>query len=617
LSLRDPAPGPGHPLADLLIRPRMPLLSLEDVTFGFSRPPLLEHVTLRVERGERIALLGRNGAGKSTLLKLLADEIVPDGGEVRRQAGVKVARLIQEVPSGHGGTVAEIVFAGAGDLTDHDARWKAEQQADRVIARMMLDPGAAFESLSSGLKRRVLLARTLVSDPDVLLLDEPTNHLDVESITWLEGFLSRFAGTFLFVTHDRAFMRRLANRVIELERGRLFDWTCDYDTFLKRKEEALEAEAKQEALFDKKLAQEEVWIRQGVKARRTRNEGRVRALEELRRQHAARRKAVGKVEMQVQQAEKSGRLVAEAKNVSFAYQERTIVRDLSITLMRGDKVGVLGPNGCGKTTLLRLLLGELTPSSGGVRHGTNLQVAYFDQLRASIDEEKTVQENVGEGAEQILIDGKRRHVIGYLQDFLFTPDRARSPARFLSGGERNRLLLAKLFTKPSNVLVLDEPTNDLDAETLELLESLLVDYGGTVLLVSHDREFLDNVATSVLAFEGDGVFKEYEGGYADWLRSKQSAETAAEEAPKPHAKAAAAAKPKKLSFKEQKELDALPKRIETLEAEQEGLHASMADPGFFRQDGAKIAEATARLTALQTELAAAYERWEALEGRES
>lgn len=595
----------------------MPLLSLEDVTFGFSRPPLLEHVTLRIERGERIALLGRNGAGKSTLLKLLADEIVPDGGEVRRQAGVKVARLIQEVPSGHGGTVAEIVLAGAGDLADHDARWKAEQQADRVIARMMLDPGAAFESLSSGLKRRVLLARTLVSDPDVLLLDEPTNHLDVESITWLEGFLSRFAGTFLFVTHDRAFMRRLANRVIELERGRLFDWTCDYDTFLRRKEEALEAEAKQEALFDKKLAQEEVWIRQGVKARRTRNEGRVRALEELRRQHAARRKAVGKVEMQVQQAEKSGRLVAEAKSVSFAYGDRTVVRDLSITLMRGDKVGVLGPNGCGKTTLLRLLLGELTPSSGSVRHGTNLQVAYFDQLRASIDEEKTVQENVGEGAEQILVDGKRRHVIGYLQDFLFTPDRARSPARFLSGGERNRLLLAKLFTKPSNVLVLDEPTNDLDTETLELLESLLVDYGGTVLLVSHDREFLDNVATSVLAFEGDGVFKEYEGGYADWLRSKQNAgAVAAEEAPKPQAKAAAAAKPKKLSFKEQKELEALPKRIETLEAEQEGLHAAMADPAYFRQEGAKIAEATARLTAIQTELAAAYERWEALEGRE-
>lgn len=592
----------------------MPLLSLEDVTFGHSRPPLLENVTLRIERGERIALLGRNGAGKSTLLKLLAGEIAPDAGEARRQTGARVARLVQDVPSGHGGTVADIVLAGAGDLTDSDARWRAEQQAERVIARMTLDPAAAFDSLSSGMKRRVLLARTLIADPEVLLLDEPTNHLDVESITWLEGFLSRFAGTFLFVTHDRAFMRRLANRVIELERGRLFDWTCDYDTFLRRKEEALEAEARQEALFDKKLAQEEVWIRQGVKARRTRNEGRVRALEELRRQHRARRKAVGNVAMQVQQAEKSGRLVAEAKSVSFAYGDTTVVRDLSITLMRGDKVGVLGPNGCGKTTLLRLLLGDLTPAAGAVRHGTNLQVAYFDQLRASIDEEKTVQENVGEGAEHLLIDGKRRHVIGYLQDFLFSPDRARSPARFLSGGERNRLLLAKLFTKPSNVLVLDEPTNDLDLETLEILENLLVEYGGTVLLVSHDRDFLDNVATSVLAFEGDGAFKEYEGGYADWLRSRASA--AAEDEPSPRQAAPAdKPKPKKLTFKEQKELETLPPRIEALEAEQQALHDAMADPAFFRQEGAKIVEATARLTAIQTELATAYERWEALESR--
>jgi ATP-binding cassette subfamily F protein uup len=366
-------------------------------------------------------------------------------------------------------------------------------------------------------------------------------------------------------------------------------------------------------LFDKKLAQEEVWIRQGIKARRTRNEGRVRALEELRRQHRARRKAVGNVAMQVQQAEKSGRLVVEAKNVSFAYGDKPVVRDLSVTLMRGDKVGVLGPNGCGKTTLLRLLLGDLTPAAGTVRRGTNLEVAYFDQLRASIDEEKTVQENVAEGAEHLLIDGKRRHVIGYLQDFLFAPDRARSPARFLSGGERNRLLLAKLFTKPSNVLVLDEPTNDLDLETLEILENLLVEYGGTVLLVSHDREFLDNVATSVLAFEGDGLFKEYEGGYADWLRGREAVEAEEDSKPRARPESADKPKPKKLSFKEQKELQALPVRIEALEAEQQSLHDAMADPAFFRQEGAKIAEATARLTVIQTELADAYERWGALE----
>ncbi|HEX6985226.1 MAG TPA: ATP-binding cassette domain-containing protein [Planctomycetaceae bacterium] len=590
----------------------MALLSLDEVTFGHGGLPLGERISLRIEPGERIALLGRNGTGKSTLLRLLNGELAPEGGEVRRQKGLRTARLVQEVPSGEGGTVREVVAAGAEPCDDADGRWRAEHQAEQVMSKMGLDPQAAFASLSSGLKRRVLLARTLVSEPDLLLLDEPTNHLDVESITWLEGFLSRFPGTLVFVTHDRVFMRRLANRIIELERGRLFDWACDYDTFLRRKEAALEAEAQQQAQFDKKLAQEEAWIRQGVKARRTRNEGRVRALEELRRQHRARRQAVGTAKMQLQEAAKSGRLVVEAKGVSFAYGERTIVRDLSVTLMRGDKVGVLGPNGCGKTTLLRLLLGELRPTSGAVRHGTNLEAAYFDQLRETIDEEKTVQDNVGGGAEHILIDGRRRHVIGYLQDFLFTPERARSPARFLSGGERNRLLLAKLFTKPSNVLVLDEPTNDLDTETLELLESLLVDYGGTVLLVSHDRAFLDNVATSVLAFEGDGAFKEYEGGYDDWLRSQRLSAAVEPERPAA-APPRPAPRPKKLTFKEQRELDSLPERIHSLEEEQRRLHEAMADPAFFRQGGEKIAEATARLEVLAAELAAAYERWEALE----
>ncbi len=594
----------------------MALLSVEDVTFGHGGPPLLEHISFSVERGERIALLGRNGTGKSTLLKLLNGELSPDGGTVNQQKGITTARLIQEVPSGESGTVRHVVLGAASShADDSESNWKVEQQADRVIAQMNLDGDAVFDALSSGMKRRVLLARTLLHEPDVLLLDEPTNHLDIESITWLEGFLSRFSGTFVFVTHDRAFMRKLANRLIELERGRLFDWTCDYDTFLERKEAALEAEVQQQAQFDKKLAQEEVWIRQGVKARRTRNEGRVRALQELRRQHQARRKATGTAKMQLQEAEKSGRLVLKSKGVSFAYEDRSIVRDLDVTIMRGDKIGILGPNGCGKTTLLKLLLGELSPSNGTVRHGTNLEIAYFDQLRETIDEEKTVQDNVGGGAEQILVGGSRRHIIGYLQDFLFAPDRSRSPARYLSGGERNRLLLAKLFTKPSNVLVLDEPTNDLDTETLELLENLLVEYSGSVILVSHDRAFLDNVATSVLAFEGDGRFKEYEGGYDDWLRAKRTAESSetAASSDGPTAPAKTTQRPRKLSFKEQRELEALPDRIHVLEAEQNELHQAMAAPDFFRKDGQAIAAATARLESLSAELSQAYARWEELE----
>jgi len=598
----------------------MALLSLQDVTFGRGGAPLGEHIDLSIERGERIALLGRNGVGKSTLLRLLNDELSPDAGSVQRQKGLRVARLIQEVPAGDRGTVKDVVIDGAATADEaggdsHDG-WQREQQAERIIAKMNLDPAANFASLSSGMKRRVLLARTLIADPDVLLLDEPTNHLDVESITWLEGFLSRFPGTLIFVTHDRAFMQRLATRIVELDRGRLFDWTCDYATFLTRKEAALEAEAQQNAQFDKKLAQEEAWIRQGVKARRTRNEGRVRALQELRRQHKARRQAIGTAKMQLQEAARSGRLVLETKSLNFAWGDRPIVRDLSITLMRGDKIGILGPNGCGKTTLLRLLLGGLQPDSGSVRHGTNLEIAYFDQLRESIDEEKSVQDNIADGAEHVLIDGQRRHVIGYLQDFLFSPQRARSPARYLSGGERNRLLLAKLFTKPSNVLVLDEPTNDLDTETLELLESLVVEYSGTILLVSHDRAFLDNVATSILAYEGDATFKEYEGGYDDWLRSqKQSALTSQDdtETTKAASVKLAGARPKKLSFKEQRELEGLPARIQELEDEQRRLHEAMADPAYFRQDRARIAETTARLETVGTELASAYERWELLE----
>lgn len=594
----------------------MAVLSLRDVTLGYGGPPLIEHLDVQIERGERIALLGRNGVGKSTLLRLLNGELPPDHGEIIRQPGVRTARLIQEVPLGETGTVREIVAKGVkADSTEENAEWQFDQQVRRAISEVDLDPSAEFEALSSGLKRRALLARALASRPDVLLLDEPTNHLDLESILWLEGFLAKLAGTLVFITHDRVFMRKLATRIIELERGRLFDWTCDYETFLRRKEAALEAEAHQQAQFDKKLAQEEVWIRTGIKARRTRNEGRVRALEELRRQHRARRQAAGTVRMQAQEAQKSGRLVLEAKNVSFRYGERTIVRDLSVTLMRGDKIGILGPNGCGKTTLLRLLLGELPPDEGTIRYGTNLQIAYFDQLRAQIDESRTVQENVAEGADSVLIDGQKRHIIGYLQDFLFSAERARSPARFLSGGERNRLLLAKLFTKPSNVLVLDEPTNDLDTETLELLESLLVDYGGTVLLVSHDRAFLNNVVTSVLAFEGDGRFREYEGGYDDWLRQQQERTPAEPQAPPPKAQPARkpADRPRTLSFREARELESLPERIETLETELQALHQAQVDPNFYRQDSADIAAHMARAEAIQKELTEAYQRWESLE----
>ncbi len=595
----------------------MALLSLRDVSLGYGGPPLMEGITLQIERGERIALVGRNGAGKSTLLKLLNGEVEPDAGEAHRTPGLRTARLLQDVPVDRTGTIAELVAEGAGDGGDESAAWQVEQRVEQVVSRMGLEPDVRFETLSSGMKRRVLLARTLVSDPEILLLDEPTNHLDVESIEWLEGFLERFAGTLVFVTHDRVFLQRLATRIVELERGRLLDWTCDYSTFLKRREAMLEAEARQEELFDKKLAQEEVWIRTGIKARRTRNEGRVRALEELRRQHRARRQQMGSVKAQIQEAEKSGRLVIEAKKASFSYGDRPIVKDLSLTMMRGDKVGILGPNGCGKTTLLRLLLGESPAESGTIRHGTHVEVAYFDQLRARIDEEKSVQENVSD-AQSVVVDGKSRHIIGYLQDFLFTPERSRSPARFLSGGERNRLMLAKLFTKPSNVLVLDEPTNDLDAETLELLEGLLVEYGGTVLLVSHDRAFLNNVVTSVLAFEGDGVFKEYEGGYDDWRRNRDAPTAAAGDsgvdtvAP-PAASRRRDDRPKKLSFKERQELDGLPERIAALEREQQELHDAMGAPEFYRQPGPQISAATARAESLDRELAAAFERWELLE----
>jgi ATP-binding cassette subfamily F protein uup len=590
----------------------MALLSLRDISLAFGGPRLLDQVSIQIERGERLCLLGRNGEGKSTLLKLIEGEIDADEGEIIRQQGLRIARLPQEVPRGQESTVADEVAGGL-----DDAAHGTDYRVETIVSRMGLDADARFEALSSGMKRRVLLAKALVADPDILLLDEPTNHLDIESIRWVEDFLLRYGGTLIFVTHDRVFLERLATRIVELDRGTLHDWACDYPTFLKRREEVLNAESRQNALFDKRLAQEEVWIRKGVEARRTRNEGRVRALKSMREARQRRRERSGQARMQVQEAERSGSLVIEAKGAGSGYGDRPVIRNLTTTIMRGDKVGIIGPNGSGKTTLLRLLLGESEPTAGTVRQGTNLEVAYFDQLKATIDEEKSVQDNVSDGYDTITINGQSRHIIGYLQDFLFPPERSRSLARVLSGGERSRLLLAKLFTKPSNVLVLDEPTNDLDIETLELLESLIVEYQGTVLLVSHDRAFLNDVATSTLAIEADGQVKEYDGGYDDYLRQRpaEAAPEPKEQRPAPGTpqEKAASDRPRKLSSKERRELEQLTRRIEELEEAIRDLHGAMADPAFYRKDGSEIAGAKDRLETLERELAQAYERWETLE----
>jgi ABC transport system ATP-binding/permease protein len=585
---------------------------MRGVSLAFGGPTILDRVDWQVERGERVGLVGRNGAGKSTLMRLLHGDLKPDEGEVIRQ-GVRIARLPQEVPEGRGGSVFDEVAAGSEEEGDHEAA--PAHAVDRVLSRMKLDPDVPFASLSSGMKRRVLLAKSLVNEPDVLLLDEPTNHLDIESIRWLEDYLLRFGGTLVFVTHDRTFLSRLATRIVEVDRGRLFDWSCDYSTFLERKEAALAAEERQAALFDKRLAEEEVWIRKGIQARRTRNEGRVRALKALREERKARRDRTGNTRMLAQEAVRSGALVIEAKEAGFSYGDRTIITDASVAIMRGDKVGLIGPNGSGKTTLIRLLLGDLEPTEGSVRQGTKLEVAYFDQLRAALDEEKTVQQNVSE-YDQIIVNGQPRHIIGYLQDFLFPPERSRTLVKLLSGGERNRLLLAKLFTKPSNLLVLDEPTNDLDVETLELLESLLIEYQGTILLVSHDRTFLNNVVTSVLSVELDGTVRESGGGYDDWLRRfEMEAEARSKAAPDASKVTAGPVreKSKKLGFKEKRELEELPKKIEALEAELAQFHEEMATPGYYQQDKAELARSKARLEAVEAELASAYARWEALE----
>ncbi len=611
----------------------MALLSMQDVSLGFGGHPVLENIDLQIERGERLGLLGRNGAGKSTLLKLIVGELEPESGAIVRERGVRVAYLSQEVPEGIIGSVHEVIAAGlhsnliggatpvsSGELASStDEAWKNRLLMDTIVSRMQLDPDAQFAQLSAGLKRRVMLARGLVRDPDIVLLDEPTNHLDLDAISWMEDFLLRYSGTLVFVTHDRTFLRRLATRIIEVDRGRLIDWACNYDTFSARKQAVLAAETTQQAEFDKKLAQEEAWIRQGIEARRTRNEGRVRALERMRGQRRERREHPGSLRMQVQEAERSGKLVIEAKGVDFAFDGRPIVRDFSTTIVRGDKLGIIGPNGSGKTTLLRLLIGETTPMRGTIRHGANVELAYFDQLRAQLDEDATVFDNIADGRDFVTINGYRRHVIGYLQEFLFPLERIRAYVSTLSGGERNRLLLARLFARPANVLVLDEPTNDLDLETLELLEDLLLAFEGTLLLVSHDRELLNNVVDGTLAMEPGGAVGEYAGGYDDWVRQRP-AQSAAPTQKTPtlttsRPREAPGLRPAKLSYKERQELDALPALLEALEAEQEALYAAMADANTYQGGGNEVVRATARLSEIEQRLAAMYARWEELESK--
>ncbi|MEM9368683.1 MAG: ATP-binding cassette domain-containing protein [Planctomycetota bacterium] len=611
------------------------MLALDDLSMRYRGPLLLDGVSARIGRSDVIGLLGRNGAGKTTLLKVMSGQVQPDHGHVIADGSrpVRVARLVQDVPQDLSGTVSEVVSMGTSrsvnqSTPDPRESWEVEQVVHETMSRMQLDAGDRFETLSSGMKRRVLLAQAIATEPDLLLLDEPTNHLDIGSILWLEAFLKRWRGALMFVTHDRSFLQNLAKRIWELDRGRLFDWSCDYQTFLQRKEAELAAEEKQNALFDKKLAEEEAWIRRGIKARRTRNEGRVRALKQMREQRSLRRATESNAKLHLQTASRGGALVAKLDEVHFAYDERPIVRDLSVQVMRGDKLGIIGRNGAGKSTLLKLILGQLAPDSGTVVLGTNLQIAYFDQLRDTLDPEKSVEENVGEGADQIVVGQSSRHIVGYLQDFLFTPDRARTPVKYLSGGERNRALLAKLMTKPANVIVLDEPTNDLDAETLELLEEQLMAFDGTLLIVSHDRTFLNNVVTGTLVFDEDvpdGTVREYDGGYDDWESAvKRRLESASSTKPPDASKSQASVKPKssdakprsdRLSYNEQRELDGLPTRIEALEEQLASLTEVMSEPSFYTDGGEIIATTTQQLKETEADLANAYARWESLEAR--
>jgi ATP-binding cassette subfamily F protein uup len=594
----------------------MPTVRLDKVSLAFGLKPLLDLVDLQVRKGERVCLLGRNGEGKSSLLQLITRQIVPDGGEVWVRPGARVASLAQEVSAGSDASVYEVIRGGVPEGGADD--WQAELAVDQVISRLGLDRDAAMSSLSGGWRRRVMLGRALAASPDLLLLDEPTNHLDIEAIAWLEEMMLEFDGALLFISHDRAFVRRLATRIVELDRGRLRGWPGNYDEYLVQKRAALEVEAKHAALFDKKLAQEEVWIRRGVEARRTRNEGRVRALEQLRIQRSERRERIGQVDIRVQDAAPSGKLVFEATHVTHSFGGPPVIADFSARIMRGDRIGIIGPNGCGKTTLIKLLVGELEPQSGQIKRGTNLLPAYFDQQREQLDASASIMDNVtGGSGDTVTIDGQPRHVSGYLRDFLFPPERLNAPVSMLSGGERNRLLLARLFARPSNLLVMDEPTNDLDVDTLELLEEMVANYAGTLLLVSHDRAFLDNVVTSSLVFEGAGQVNEYVGGYSDWLRQRKAggaSEPASGVASDPER---AVPKARRLSYKERRELEGMPERIQRLEAEQLKLTEAVADPNLFKQDPAEGTAALQRLQSLAAELEGAYSRWDVLESQAS
>ena len=625
----------------------MALLWINNISISFGGPQLLDGASLQIEAGERIGLLGRNGSGKSTLMKLLQGYLVPDTGEVIRDKNVRVSLMPQDIES-LPGTVYDVIAAGGQEHLDllhayHDltvqmsthtdpgllakiekiqhqletsGAWQFHQKVESVISRVGLDENAEFSLLSAGLKRRVLLARALVLDPDILLLDEPTNHLDIPSILWLEEFLLHYERTVVFVTHDRTFLQKIATRIVEIDRGKLFSFACDYATYLERRQAMQEAEEKEWQTFDKKLAKEEIWVRQGIKARRTRNEGRVRALLALRDERAHRRDREGNVRLAISEAERSGKLVVEAEKITFSYADKKIIDSFSTRILRGDRVGIIGPNGSGKTTLLKVLLGELRVSAGKIKLGSGIAIAYFDQLRAQFKEEKSIRDNIADGNDTVMINDVPRHVVGYLQDFLFPPDQILAPVAFLSGGERNRLLLAKLFATPSNVLVLDEPTNDLDAETLELLEDRLLEYRGTILLVSHDRTFLNNVVTSTIVFEGEGRLDEYVGGYDDWLRQRAEIKESSGKANKEAKikKEKAPREKSKLSFKETQELEQLPKRIEQMEKEKGEIIDLLNSPDLYKTNNpSRVLDLNNRLTDLEADLTAAYDRWDELE----
>jgi len=631
----------------------MILLTLKNLALAYGHQHLLQEVNFQIERGERVCLVGRNGAGKSTLFRVISGQVQVDDGEIWHPDTLRISYLEQDVPLDSDKTIFDVVAAGLGELGTllgryhhalhqhgHDGQpdlqllsglqheiesadgWNVQQRVETTLSRLDLQPDMFLRDCSGGMRRRVLLASALISEPDLLLLDEPTNHMDIAAIGWLEEYLLAYSGALIFITHDRTFLKHLATRIIELDRGRLSSFPGDYDNYLRRKEEMLNAEARANARFDKRLSEEEAWIRKGIKARRTRNEGRVRALQAMREKRRQRVDVMGKVSLEVDGGEVAGKLVADLRDVSFGYGEHAVIENLGTRILRGDRVGIIGPNGCGKSTLLKLILGEIKPDSGKVVLGTKLEMAYFDQHRSQLDPEKSVRDNLSEGSDYITVKGRSRHVIGYLRSFLFPPDRVDEPVKNLSGGERNRLMLARLFTQPANLLVLDEPTNDLDVDTLELLEDLLIEYEGTLLLVSHDRAFLDNVVTSTLVFEGHGQVGDYVGGYEDWLRQRKTAQPIGKrdtKAPPAPAEKVKSPKPKpadkrKLSFNEQRELQQLPDRIESLEVEQQEIETLVSQGDFYQQDKDLIKDTLARLEVIRRELNAAYQRWEYLDG---